>query len=647
MSAEKEITRLEKELRDARRTISATRSRLRHTEEKLESTRRMLETISNAKFWKMTKPLRVVLDCIKRRVKPHPLEMESEDAKYAEWIELYDTLSVKQRNRLVRKIERMKNPPLISVVTPTWNTSPDFLREAIESVRKQIYPHWELCIADDASTDRCVREILDEYARADARIKVCYRASNGHISEASNSALALAAGDFVALLDHDDTLPENALYEVARAIKKNSSALLFYSDEDKLDLGGRRCEPYFKSDWNPDLFLSHNLFSHLGVYKRDLLTKIGAFRVGFEGSQDYDLALRCIEVVGDSAVCHIPKVLYHWRKVPESAAAGNYKKPYAIQAAVRAIAESLERRGVSADVTEFMPGVGVIRVKYALPYVPKVSIIIPTRDGFSMTRRCVNSIIDRTDYADYEIILVDNGSKDKKALKYFTDIARKPNVTVLRDDGPFNYSKLNNAAVEACGGEIVCLLNNDTEVIASDWLGEMVSHALRPGIGVVGARLWYPNDTLQHGGVVLGIRGVADHIHRALPRDNGGYCGRAWLIQNLSAVTGACLMVKKSIYCQLGGLNEENLPVSFNDVDFCIRVRDAGYRNLWTPFAELYHYESATRGSDDASPEKTDRARAEADYMLDTYGNELKYDSAYNPNLSLRAPFELAFPPRP
>jgi GT2 family glycosyltransferase len=521
------------------------------------------------------------------------------------------------------------------------------LREAVESVKNQIYPHWELCIADDASTLPSVREVLDGYAAGDSRVKVRYRPENGHISEASNSALALAQGEFVALLDHDDVLSENALAEVALAIRNSPDASLFYSDEDKLDFHGKRCEPYFKSDWNPDLFLSHNLFTHLGVYRRDLLEGIGGFRAGFEGAQDYDLVLRCVEAVGHGAVRHIPKVLYHWRMTKESTAAGADKKPYAARAAVRAIGESLARRGIAAKVTEFMPGTGLMRVKYRLPdKPPKVSIIIPTRDRPDMVRRCVKSVFDRTTYPNYEIVLVDNGSREKKSLAYFSELARRPNVRKLRDDGPFNYSRLNNMAVGACGGEIVCLLNNDTEVITPEWLSEMVSHALRPDIGAVGARLWYPNDSLQHGGVVLGIGGVAGHVHLAIRRDYAGYFGRAWVIQNFSAVTGACLMVKKSIYQQVGGLNESDLPVSFNDIDFCIRVRDAGYRNLWTPFAELYHYESATRGSDTATAEKRKRFERESEYMIETHGEKLKRDPAYNPNLSLKAPFSLAFPPR-
>ena len=407
------------------------RNRLRITETKLAEAQRTLDAFSNSEFWRITKPLRLVLDGIKYLLKPILPNKRSKVTEYSRWIRLYDTLSTKQKNKIKAGIKRMTSPAMISVLMPTYNTPPNFLKEAMESVKNQLYPHWELCIADDASTQPHVREILNEYAKGDARIKVNYRRTNGYISEAGNSALALA-------------------------------------------------------------------------------------------------------------------------------------------------------------------------------------------------------------------------SRDKKALKYFQELAEKPNVTVLRDDAPFNYSHLNNMAVATCGGEIVCLLNNDTEVITSGWLNEMVSHAIRPGIGAVGARLWYPDNTLQHGGVVLGIGVLADHIHTGLRRDNGGYFGRAWLIQNLSAVTGACLVIKKSTYLQVGGLNEQNLPVSFNDVDFCIRVRDAGYRNLWTPFSELYHHESATRGSDTDTPQKMKRARKEMEYMLDTYGATLTRDPAYNPNLSLSLDslFGLAFPPR-
>jgi GT2 family glycosyltransferase len=346
-------------------------------------------------------------------------------------------------------------------------------------------------------------------------------------------------------------------------------------------------------------------------------------------------------------VRHIPKVLYHWRIIPGSTAAGGGEKPYAFLAAMRVVKEHLERQNIRAEVDEAVEGMSMMRVKYALPdELPLVSIIIPTRNGKQLVQQCIDSITEKTTYPNYEIILVDNGSDDADALAYFAGLDQRDNITVLRDDRPFNYSALNNEAVNVARGELVCLLNNDIEVITPDWLDEMVSHAVRPGIGAVGARLWYPNDTLQHGGVILGMGGVAGHVHVGITRHNLGYFGRGWLIQNLSAVTAACLLIRKDIYQQVEGLDEKNLTVAFNDVDFCIRVRDAGYRNLWTPYAELYHHESATRGYD-LDADKVERFKREVEYMRETYGEALDYDPAFNPNLALNSSHcTLAFPPR-
>ncbi|PLR50097.1 hypothetical protein CYR52_11220 [Chimaeribacter arupi] len=568
-------------------------------------------------------------------------------ADYVEWVALYDTFDEAKRDQARQEIAAFARHPVISVVMPTYNPPADLLSEAIESVMRQVYPHWELCIADDCSPNAEVQQVLKSYAARDPRIKICLREQNGHISAASNSALALASGEYIALLDHDDLLPENALFDVAKAALAHPDAAMFYSDEDKIDPEGVRCHPYFKPDWNPDLFLSQNMFSHLGVYKHSLIKEIGGFRLGVEGSQDYDLALRCIEVAGHQAVHHIPKVLYHWRIIPGSTAAGGGEKPYAFLAAMRVVKEHLERCNIRAEVDEAVEGMSMMRVKYALPDVlPLVSIIIPTRNGKQLVQQCIDSITEKTTYPNYEIILVDNGSDDADALAYFAALDQHDNITVLRDDRPFNYSALNNEAVNVARGELVCLLNNDIEVITPDWLDEMVSHAVRPEIGAVGARLWYPNDTLQHGGVILGMGGVAGHVHLGITRDNPGYFGRAWLVQNYSAVTAACLLIRKEIYTAVGGLEEENLTVAFNDVDFCIRVRDAGYRNLWTPFAELYHHESATRGND-LAPEKIERFKREIAYMEQTYQHALTCDPAFNPNFTLmNNHFALAFPPR-
>ncbi|MEZ2309409.1 glycosyltransferase [Paraburkholderia sp. RCC_158] len=575
-------------------------------------------------------------------------QIEDSPQAYARWIAQHDTIDDVKRTALHTRAGTLLRRPLISVVVPTYNTDLALLRNMIESVRAQVYPHWELCIADDASSRPEIAQTLREYAMRDSRVKVALREQNGHISDASNTALAIATGEFVALLDHDDILPEHALLLVAAAINAHPSARLFYSDEDKLTPEGQRCTPYFKSDWNPELFLVQNLFSHLGVYETALVREVGGFRKGFEGSQDHDLALRCVERAGHDAVQHIPHVLYHWRIVPGSTAGAASEKPYALTASIRAVQEHLARSGVGGTVQQSASDIGILRVRYALPSpAPLVSIVIPTRDGVDLLRQCIESIFAKTTYETFEIIVIDNGSVKTETLAYLDSLKSRPNVRVLRDDRSFNFSALNNAAVELADGEFICLLNNDIEVISPDWLDEMVSLAAQPRNGAVGACLWYPNETLQHGGVVLGLGGVAGHMHYKIRRGTLGYFGRAVATQNVSAVTAACLVVRRSVYVEVGGLDEE-FAVAFNDVDFCLRVRQAGYRNVWTPHAELYHHESATRGSDMA-PEKFQRFQREVRLMESRWAEILFHDPAYNPNLSLdtsKQPFALADEPR-
>lgn len=563
---------------------------------------------------------------------------------YVDWVRRYDQVDDATRDAIRQHIAGFNRLPVISVVMPVYNPKPEWFAAAIDSVRGQLYPHWELCIADDVSTDPAVRPLIERYMSEDRRIKAVFREENGHISAASNSALALATGEWVALLDHDDLLPEHAFYHVANVIEQNPSARMIYSDEDKIDESGVRHDPYFKCAWNPELFYSHNMFSHLGVYERALLNEVGGFRVGYEGSQDYDLALRCIERTDIAAIHHIPRVLYHWRVHSESTAFSSDAKPYAAVAGERALNEHFERRGVDCKV-EYI-GYGY-RARYALPArQPLVSLIIPTRNAAQLVRRCITSIFEKTTYANYEVILIDNGSDDPEALRYFESIAGDPRIRVLRDDSPFNYSALNNAAVEQANGELVGLLNNDVEVISPDWLSEMVALALQSEVGAVGAKLLYPDDTIQHAGLVLGILGVAGNAHKHLPRAARGYFGRAGLINAFSAVTAACLVVRTSIYREVGGLNERDLAIAYNDVDFCLRVGEAGYRNVWTPFAELYHHESATRGRDD-DPVRRARFEREFEYMKERWGDCLKHDPFYSPNLTLaRDDFGLAWPPR-
>lgn len=563
---------------------------------------------------------------------------------YHSWIKEFDTLTDDNRDQMIRSLQKFVYQPLVSIVMPVHNPEVAWLVQAISSVQSQIYTHWELCIADDASTNPIVRRTLERYVQSDPRVKVIFRAENGHISAASNSALALAQGEWMALLDHDDVLAEHALYWVVDAINRRQDCQLIYSDEDKIDDNGTRSEPYFKCEWNPDLFYSQNMFSHFGVYNTALVREIGGFRLGFEGAQDHDLVLRCIEKIAPVQVQHIARVLYHWRAHASSTAHHTEAKPYTMVAGERAINEHLARRGVDAK-TEYL--VNIYRVRYALPAaLPLVSLIIPTRNGLKLLRQCIESILAKTSYANYEIIVMDNGSDDRATLRYLDELALKPNVRVVRDARAFNYSALNNAAVKLARGSVVGLVNNDVEVISPDWLTEMVSHALRPEVGAVGARLWYSDDTLQHAGVVLGIHGVAGHVHRFLPRGNVGYCGRAALIQSFSAVTGACLVVRKALYEAVGGLNEVELQVACNDIDFCLRLREAGYRNIYTPYAELYHHESASRGFDD-TPEKQARSAKEVAYMHQRWGDALRNDPAYSPNLTLDAEdFSLAWPPR-
>lgn len=571
-------------------------------------------------------------------------ENSSELATYNDWVNKFDILTSETRDLMQIQAKCFENRPLISIVMPVYNPNLTWLKEAISSVTQQIYQNWELCIADDASTDPLVKPLLQSLAEKDNRIKILLRKQNGHISAASNSALTLAGGEWICLLDQDDILAEHALYWVVNTINTCPSCQLIYSDEDKIDDTGVRSDPYFKSEWNQDLFYSHNMISHLGVYKTSLVREVGGFRIGLEGSQDYDLALRCMERIAPKEIQHIPRVLYHWRIHANSTASTTEAKPYAMLAGEKAINEHLARMAINAKAE--LIGYGY-RVHYDLPYhAPLVSLIIPTRNGIELLKKCLDSILIKTTYSNYEIILIDNNSDDPATVRYLKKLRSKPKIRVISDTNPFNFSALNNSAINIAHGEIIGLINNDVEVISPDWLTEMVSHALRPEVGAVGAKLWYGDDTIQHAGIILGINGIAGHAHRFTPKSDNGYCARASLIQSLSAVTGACLIVRKSIYIALGGLNEVDLKVTCNDVDFCLRLLKAGYRNIWTPYAELYHHESSSRGFDD-NPEKIERSVKEIAYMQNHWGDLLQNDPAYNPNLTLDSEdFSLAWPPR-
>lgn len=553
---------------------------------------------------------------------------------YADWIARHDFDEGRDGRRLKEALATLTEHPLISVIMPAYNTPENLLREAIDSVCGQIYENWELCIADDRSSEPHVRKILDEYVGRDHRIKVVYRGENGHISRASNSALEMVTGEWIALLDHDDILRSHALAEVALEIDRHPEAELIYSDEDKLDTEGKRRDPFFKPDFSRELFRSQNYLNHLTVHRTENVRSVGGWRPGFEGSQDYDLNLRIFETIDPGAIRHIPKILYHWRAVEGSTALEGAQKSYAYSAGFRALEEHVERMHLPAAVEE-TPGYPFYRLRFRVPEPqPLVSLIIPTRDKVELLRGCIGSIRAKTTYSNYEIIVVDNGSTEAETLAYFEELRKSDNIRILPYDHPFNYSAINNFAVSKARGSIIGLINNDIEVIAPDWLTEMVSWAVQPDIGCVGAKLYYADDTIQHAGVILGIGGVAGHSHKYFPGGAPGYFSRLMLMQDISAVTGACLLVRKEIFEAIGGLNRDALAVAFNDVDFCLRVREAGYLNVWTPYAELYHHESKSRGAED-NPEKAARFLREASYMTSRWAGLLSNDPYYSPNLTL------------
>jgi GT2 family glycosyltransferase len=564
-----------------------------------------------------------------RKIKPYGARrVRNKKSEYEKWIEIHEP-----KKKVLFEKEKFLVNPLLSIIMPTYNTPSQYLRYAINSVLAQSYPHWELCIADDASTHIKIKNILFEYEKKYTNIKVIFRKENGHIAKASNTALSLARGEFVCFLDHDDTLAPNALLEVVKSINQSKEVAFIYSDEDKIDVRGRRFEPHFKSDWNVDMFYSHNYIAHFTTIKRTVIQRVGGFREGYDGAQDYELFLRVLDKLEDKNIVHIPKILYHWRAILGSSALDASQKAYTTDAGLRALRDYFASKDKNILVKKGQVA-NTYRVTYPLPKVlPLVSILVPTRDNYQILFKCIESILAHTSYTNYEILILDNQSSESETLAYFEKLKSHSNISILAYPYPFNYASLNNFGVKYAKGEVIALLNNDTEIITQHWLSEMLRHALRPDIGAVGAMLYYENDTIQHAGIVLGIGGVANHSHKLSPRGDTGYFARLVTVQNYSAVTGACLLVKKSLYEKVGGLNEAHLAVAFNDVDFCLKLLEEGKRNLWTPFVELYHHESVSRGKEETEEEKN-RFISEVDYMQKTWASTLLNDRYYNKNLS-------------
>jgi GT2 family glycosyltransferase len=548
---------------------------------------------------------------------------------YQAWIQANE-VPYQQPDYLAQQLAGLSKRPVLSILMPVYCPDPDYFDQAVASVYAQSYPHWQLCIVDDGSENTALTQKLQALEAQDSRIRCVAHNTNRHISASTNSALVLATGDFATFLDQDDKLPTQALLRLAMEIDQHPGAQIFYTDEDKIDNAGHRQTPNFKPAWNYDLLLSQNYFCHLVVYEITLLRALGGMRLGYEGAQDHDLALRATaQIDAARAVRHIPEILYHWRVHPQSTAANPDSKPYAQASGVRAIQDHLQTKAINASVSR--QGIHY-RIHYHLGAPPPVTIIIPTRNMQQALKVCIDSLLAKTQYPNFRLLIIDNDSDDYNALTYLRSLSRLPQVDVLMDNQPFNYAALNNRGVEHADTDIICLLNNDVEVIAPDWLNEMVSHLVRDGVGVVGAKLRYPNDQIQHAGVILGIGGIAGHGHKYFQHDDPGYFGRLALVQNYSAVTGACLLTHKSIWQQVGGL-ETQLAVAFNDIDYCLKVQEAGFRIVWTPFAELYHHESLSRGQDD-SPQKQRRFSAEVDYMKRRWQQRIDQDPAYSPNLS-------------
>ena len=589
----------------------------------------------------------------------YPLQRKLRDhfknRSYRRWIASYGPREDARKQELLGTLATLDpaSIPTVSLLLPVCNPPLRFLKEAIHSVKQQGWPHWELCIVDDGSSDRSVIEYLTELSTQDPRVKLSLHKEQEGIASTTNDALALASGVFVAFLDHDDLLAPTALAEVVMALIKQPDASFLYTDEDKIDTRGRRCDPFFKPDWNPDLLTSLNYCCHLSVLRRSLVIELGGLDSRVEGAQDWDLLLRATEQLAPPQIVHIPKVLYHWRISSRSTARSIKAKPHVTAASRRVLENHLRRQERAFLEMKHVHLGGHWQVKYALPSPPPlVSIIIPNRDQIKLLQSCLESIEAKTDYPCYEILIADNDSQDGALLAYYRKQEAKKNVRVIKTPGPFNYSSINNRAVREARGDILLLLNNDIEVTHSSWLHEMVSHAIRPEIGAVGALLLYPNGCIQHAGVVLGIagpmkvNGVAGHVGKYFKGDEAIGGNRMKVVQNFSAVTGACLAVRKKLYEEVGGMDERDLPVAFNDVDFCLKLHMAGYFNVWTPFARLLHHESQSRKSD-TTPAKKKRFRSEIETMRTRWGWLLDHDPAYNPNLTLEHEnWGLAWPPR-
>ncbi len=554
---------------------------------------------------------------------------EETEADYANWC-AHTTPTAKELKQQSGK--HWTNPVRISVLVPVYCTPEPYLKEMIESVQAQSYPFWELCLADASPKDAGTSELIAPYLE-DKRILYHSLGENRGIAENTNEALRFATGEYVAFLDHDDLLSADALFEVASVIASGGPDLI-YSDEDKINSKtGERYQPNLKPDFNRDLLRSNNYICHLTVVKRALALQLGGLNSDYNGAQDHDFLLRCTELT--DRIAHVPKVLYHWRVHEASTADNPLSKKYAYDAGKRAVQEYIRRTGRTAEVTDTkFPG--FYSVRYTVEGEPLVSIVIPNKDERKTLQNCLHSIREKSTWKNYEIIIVENNSEDPETFSYYSEIDGKDGIRVVYWDGVFNYAALNNYAFTFAKGQYIVCLNNDITVITPDWIERLLGQCQAGDVGIVGAKLYYPDDTIQHAGVIVGIGGVAGSLFVGMPRARSGYLRKAILQQDLSAVTAACMMVDRKAWEAADGFDEE-LAVAFNDVDFCLRVRQKGYLVVYEPNVEMYHYESKTRGYED-TPEKQQRFKGEIDFMQKRWADILRDgDPYYNPNFSLTA----------
>lgn len=554
---------------------------------------------------------------------------------YTTWVALYDRFEPADREVLVRAQAGRADGPRLVLALAAAGTDAARLRATIDGVAAQAYPNWLLTVTDDGSSASLSR-MLAGYARRESRIRVSAHAPDMRTAEALAEAIGMADGDYVGLVDAGDLLPAHALASVADVLDAAPGTSIVYSDEDRLDNAGQRCCPWLKTDWNPDLMLEADAIGRLTLFRREDVDRAGGLRASFGAAMEYDLALRIAEQCTPERIQHVPHVLYHRGAQP----------PAASEARARAVSDRLQALGAEVELHKDDKGAARCRVRFPLPDpAPLVSVIVPTKDAVQLLRNCVSSVLEKTDYPAFDITVVNNRSISDATLEYLGDVAGKGRVDVMDYDAQYNFSAINNLAASRVQGELLVFLNNDVEVISPGWMSEMARQALRPEIGPVGAMLYYPDDTVQHGGVLLGQNGPADHAHKGLPRGHPGEHGLALSLQNCSAVTAACMMIRRDVFESVNGFDAENFAVAFNDVDLCLRLWERGYRTVWTPRAELYHHESATLGMP-YRPERRDRTAREAEAFIARWEARLRHDPFHNPNYArFGSGFELAFPP--